>query len=241
MQGESATHPPRHPGVRPPAAGPGLPRPGGDADALTSAERAAALLRQAITGGELVPGEALREQDLAPRLGVSRNTLREAFRLLAHDGLVVHRRHRGVEVKRLTRADVAELFRARRAIEGAGIRSAPDATDSLARLERDVATLERAASRGRWPEVAAANLAFHGGLAALVGSPRLDAFFVTVLAELRLASGPEDALEPLHAPFVPANRNLAELVLARDVDRAIAALDDYLDHSQRLLMRRRGR
>lgn len=207
----------------------------------TTAERAATLLREAIAAGELAPGEPLREADLARRLEVSRNTLREAFRLLAHDGLVVHHLNRGVRVKRLERADVSELFVARRVVEGAGIRSAPAATDpQLQALDRSAAAVERAAERGRWRDVAARNLELHAGLVALVGSDRLDAFFATVLAELRLASGPEGALEALHAPFVGRNRALCNLVLAREVDRAIAALDEYLTASEKVLAVRNG-
>ena len=53
-------------------------------DALTNA------LRRRIIDGEFAPGTRLSEISLAEQLGVSRNTLREAFRVLAEQGLIEH-------------------------------------------------------------------------------------------------------------------------------------------------------
>ncbi len=68
-------------------------------------------------------GSAARE---GPRPGGARrvrNTLRDAFRLLAHDRLVVHELNRGVLVGVLSPADLADLFRVRHAVESAAART----------------------------------------------------------------------------------------------------------------------
>lgn len=52
---------------------------------------------------------------MAEALGVSRKTLREAFRLLAHERLVVHEPHRGVAVRTL---DAADIYAIRRLVAG---------------------------------------------------------------------------------------------------------------------------
>ena len=46
-------------------------------------------LRKSILKGELQPGERLMEIQLANKLGVSRTPIREAIRMLEHEGLVV--------------------------------------------------------------------------------------------------------------------------------------------------------
>ncbi|RIX69524.1 GntR family transcriptional regulator, partial [Acidovorax cavernicola] len=51
-------------------------------------DRIAEQLRLKIVQGVLSPGMRLSEQALADELTVSRNTLREAFRILTKDGLV---------------------------------------------------------------------------------------------------------------------------------------------------------
>jgi DNA-binding GntR family transcriptional regulator len=56
------------------------------------------LLRTHIMEGLFPPGTRLSEEVLGQALGVSRNTLREAFRLLCHERLAVHQMNRGIFV-----------------------------------------------------------------------------------------------------------------------------------------------
>src|SRR5581483_9844364 len=82
-------------------------------DRSSTAERVADVLRELITRGDLPAGTALREQQLVSSLDVSRNTLREAFRLLSRERLVVYHLHRGVSVRELDEHDVEDLYRTR--------------------------------------------------------------------------------------------------------------------------------
>ncbi|MHB1475129.1 MAG: GntR family transcriptional regulator, partial [Dermatophilaceae bacterium] len=86
------------------------------------AEKVAAVLRGKIIQGELLPGARLSEESLGLALGVSRNTLREVFRLLAYDRLVVHKLNRGVFVRVLTTQDISDVYSLRRIVEGAAAR-----------------------------------------------------------------------------------------------------------------------
>jgi len=81
---------------------------GGDRTTLPAsiAER----LRQMITEGDLAPGTRLNERALGVRLGVSRTPLREAFRLLAAQGLIEHTPNRGVQVVTLSERDIRDSF-----------------------------------------------------------------------------------------------------------------------------------
>ena len=84
----------------------------------------AARITAKIDQGELTPGTRLPEVALAEELGVSRNTLREAFRVLMQDGLVDHIPNRGVFVHTFTKSDVEDIYAYRAFIEVAAIRSA---------------------------------------------------------------------------------------------------------------------
>lgn len=57
-------------------------------DSLSLRERVYRALRDALVAGELAPGERLRDQELAARLGVSRTPVREALQRLEDEGLV---------------------------------------------------------------------------------------------------------------------------------------------------------
>ena len=62
----------------------------------STVERLADILRSRITEGYFKPGDRLPEDSIGKALEVSRNTLREAFRLLTHERLLVHELNRGV-------------------------------------------------------------------------------------------------------------------------------------------------
>ena len=212
-------------------------------DRSSTAERVADVLRGRITEGDLPPGSRLSEEQLVRVLRVSRNTLRESFRLLAHEGLLVHELHRGVFVRDLDEDDLVDLYRLRRAVECAVVRSlgVPQPA-ALQRLRDDVAAAERAATAGDWRAVGTSNMRFHSHLVALAGSRRMDEVTARLLAELRLAFSAVASPEQLHAPYVGRNRALLALLERGEVERAATALDGYLDDSlAELLAAVRGR
>lgn len=85
--------------------------------------RAAALIRGMVFDGALLPGEKVRQVELADRIGVSRSPLREALRTLESEGLLSYEMNRGYVVARLDRGDVAELYRMRSLLEHELLRS----------------------------------------------------------------------------------------------------------------------
>ncbi|MEO5698863.1 MAG: GntR family transcriptional regulator [Casimicrobiaceae bacterium] len=94
----------------------------GDAESASSRDgtlpaRLAERLREFITQGELAPGARLHERALCLRLGVSRTPLREAFRLLAADGLLVQTPNRGAVVVALSDTDIRESFEVMSSLE----------------------------------------------------------------------------------------------------------------------------
>ena len=79
-------------------------------DRTTLPASVAEQLRQMITEGELPAGTRLNERALGDRLGVSRTPLREAFRLLAAEGLIEHTPNRGAQVVKLSEQDIRDSF-----------------------------------------------------------------------------------------------------------------------------------
>ncbi len=79
-------------------------------------------LRQAISRGELEPGERLMEIQLADRLGVSRTPIREAIRKLELEGLVTMIPRRGAEVAEITEKNMRDVLEVRRALEELAVR-----------------------------------------------------------------------------------------------------------------------
>src|SRR5213594_1164280 len=84
---------------------------------VSVADQVASILRRRILDGELLPGTALQEVPMATSLGVSRNTVREATRILSLEGLLKRSIHRGVAVSQLSLKDVEEIYHLRRMLE----------------------------------------------------------------------------------------------------------------------------
>jgi DNA-binding GntR family transcriptional regulator len=82
-------------------------------------------LRSDILHGVLRPNERLIELDLADRLKVSRTPIRESFKRLAAEGLVVNRR-RGWVVYEYTFDEIRQIYETRMALEGYAARLAAD-------------------------------------------------------------------------------------------------------------------
>ncbi len=210
-------------------------------DRSSSAERAADVLRRSITEGALRPGAQLSEIELTEVLEVSRNTLREAFRLLTHEGLLVYKLHRGVFVPELDENDVVDLYRLRRVLEVDVVRGLVDRDPELpaSRLEpmqADVETAEAAALAGRWPAVGTANMRFHRNLIGLADSARLDDITGRLLAELRLLFHVIATPQELHEPYIARNRGIFELLEERKYERAADQLNIYLLDSEQGLL-----
>ena len=75
----------------------------------TLPEQIAARLTQEVLSSKLKPGDPLREIDLSERFGVSRGPVREAFRQLSQQGLLVLEPNKGVRVAQNPSVEVRPL------------------------------------------------------------------------------------------------------------------------------------
>jgi DNA-binding GntR family transcriptional regulator len=149
--------------------------------------RVVAALSAEIGSGQLPSGLRLTEAALAERFGVSRGPVREALRQLAAEGLVALARHRGAEVKRLSRAEVSALYQLREVAEGLAARlAAGRAREPGARAELIdcFGTLAAAALARDGAAFSVANARFHATIIGLSGNPYLS----ETLARLRLGA-----------------------------------------------------
>ncbi|GAA4911527.1 GntR family transcriptional regulator [Streptomonospora salina] len=214
-----------------------LPEAGDELERSSTAERVADLLRGHIINGAMAPGARLSEERLGRKFRVSRNTLREAFRLLGHERLLVHEFNRGVFVAKPGAADVADLFRMRRALELTAVRSgAQAAAGALGAVGAAVEQGEAARARGDWEGIGTANMAYHRAVAGLLGSPRADETMRQLLAELRLAFHVMAAPRDFYAPYLDRNRVIYDLLSAGSGASAARELEDYFDLAEHQLV-----
>lgn len=200
------------------------------------AEETASRLRNDIIGGALPPGQRLSETRLAADLGVSRNTLREVFRLLTREGLLKHEPNRGVFVAVPSMATIVDIYRVRRLIEIPALAHAWPRHDAVAQMRAALDKGCAARDVQDWRNVGSANMEFHAAIVALTDSVRLQAFFAQIIAELRLAFGLLDSPERLHEPYIDRNREILDRLASGDQANAAALMAQYLDESERVVL-----
>lgn len=74
-------------------------------------------LRRLIESGVYLPGQAIRQDELASRLGVSRVPVREALQALYAEGLLRHAPNFGFSVARLTASELEQVYLMRHRVE----------------------------------------------------------------------------------------------------------------------------
>ncbi len=106
----------------------------------TMSDKVYDLLREKILSQEIKPGEVLLEGSVSETLGISRTPVREAFRVLQHDGLVVKNPRGGVKVTALTLEELAEVSDLRMTFEAYSIECACDriTAEGIRKLEEAV-------------------------------------------------------------------------------------------------------
>jgi DNA-binding GntR family transcriptional regulator len=188
-------------------------------------------IRGMLLAGQLRPGEPIRQELLAAELGVSRLPVRESLRMLAAEGVVVHKRHVGYAVARLTERELSECYMIRRCLETEALDRMDKLSDEQASTLRDVTLrMQRALEAGDVVESAALNRIFHFTMFANSGLSitlevldqiwlRSDRYRAIVLYDEESAS--RLGTEHEHMIQLAERGKIAELIAAMDEHRAV--------------------
>jgi DNA-binding GntR family transcriptional regulator len=191
---------------------------------LSAQQEAYRYLRDRILSGELSGDARLNPAEIAELLGISRMPVREALRQLDAEGLVIMRPNRAALVRRLTAAEVEDLFEIRTALEVLAVRPAVQALNDelLAELVATMQRMDRA--RSNPVEWLRRHDDFHDSISALGQRKRLR----QELARVRLAIRPYllmymKVYETVEMPGLE-HSSLIDALASRDVARAESAM-----------------
>ncbi|KQR81537.1 hypothetical protein ASG35_04270 [Burkholderia sp. Leaf177] len=204
-------------------------------------DRTADLLKQQILEGRLVPGQRLISRDLIEELGISRGSLREAFRRLVADGLVDLIPNRGAVVRHLSVDEIANLYQVREALEGFAARRAAEVIDEGDNRARFTEVLERGRRHFTKPDFQAFvvdNRQFHRIIVDMCKNPQLseliDKYQLPVfMIQLRQRIG----VDAIVRNSLAEHEAIAAGILAGDPDAASKAMQQHLWHSADALVK----
>jgi DNA-binding GntR family transcriptional regulator len=200
-------------------------------------------LSERIVTGQLVPGSALVETQLATEMGVSRSPIREAIRQLEHDGLVIALPNAATTVAPIVEADIEQYFEMRDLLESclvahaAELRTEDELRDCFALLEM----MSGIAHAKDIPHYAEADTRFHSLLWKMGKRPRISETLVPLANHVRryltfasnwLHSESKETLLASHGEHLVILRAI-EL---QDVDTATAAIRDHMRSSRVRIM-----
>jgi len=195
----------------------------------TTAQHALESLRRAIVGGDLRPGQRVRQEEIADSLGVSIAPVREALRALEQEGQVRYAPRRGYFVTELHVEDLTEIYALRQVLEERAVRHALPTLDdgAVSRVELAARDCVDAAVAGDVAAELEANRRFHFALMDAPGQ-------VHTLRVIRLLWDSTEAYRAMYynspeerRAAVMAHGRILETLRARDADALVRELDAH--------------
>jgi DNA-binding GntR family transcriptional regulator len=206
-----------------------------------------ARILEAITDRTLLPGQRIRQNELAERLGVSRQPVSHALHLLHKQGLITESGRRGFEVTQLDPERIRQLYEVRGAIDALAARLAAEraGADSVGRARLEAALRAGRAIDRKTPlsKLIALDVDFHSAIYQLAGNPAISEMIApqwphmrrsmaTVLAELDYRDSAWSEHEAIAAAIVAGKAKDAEaaaqahaLTAGRRTEERLRAID----------------
>lgn len=194
-------------------------------------------LREAIIQGDLKPGDALVESDLAAQLGVSRAPIREALQILNSEGLLQVVPYHGTTVRILTRADIEELYSLRSVLEEFALRRmlARRTPEDAQALRAVYEAMLQAAHEGSLKRVNAIDRQFHDTLIERSGHQLLTMVWNSVSMRVRQLMGLLNERNTDLKQIAYNHLPLLEAIEHGDEERAVALLRQHIAASGTLI------
>ena len=132
---------------------------------------------EAITDRTLLPGQRVRQNELADKLGVSRQPVSHALHILHRQGLLAESGRRGFEVTQLDPQRIRQLYEVRSAIDALAAKLAAERSkhDAAGRARLEAALRDGRLADGQTPlgQLIAFDIDFHRAIYHLAGNPAI--------------------------------------------------------------------
>ncbi len=194
-----------------------------------------ALLRAAITRGELAAGQHLPADEIATQLGISRVPVREALKQLEVEGLITYYPNRGAVVTALSLEDIREIYDIRSMLEVGALCSALPLL-TVADLERAEWLLSRYEQTPDHQEWAALDMEFHALLYRLEARPRLQNIIVGLRNHVERYHHIYGIAVQQRQDFEADHRALLAACRQGDAQLAAQTLRQHLEHTANYLL-----
>lgn len=198
-------------------------------------------IRDLIITGGFKPGQQLKEEELCEVFGISRPPIREAFKTLEANGLVIRRPRRGVIVAEFTAKDVEEVY----TIVAMLYQKATDMairviTDHyLDLLESHIETMAKSVSIDppELREYQAAHTAFHETIMEVAGNERMKAMEKQLRYQISIFSYKSLQDRDHLLSSLDYHRRILEAIRKKDREEALVLVEEHITTATEVLVK----
>ncbi|HEY1531291.1 MAG TPA: GntR family transcriptional regulator [Galbitalea sp.] len=191
-------------------------------------------LRDDLMDGVLSAGSRLTEESLSERFGSGRHSVRSALQILTSQGLLEHRRNKGIVVPLVTAARIDEMCSYRAILELGALRLALDNGSDFAGVSTAVDRLDSLDATTPWRHIMEAHTAVHEEIVKASGNQRLVAAHAACETELN------SMMAIIRGDFTAHRLAIMHRTLFRQLQRggteALRGLEDDLEGGGRAAM-----
>ena len=150
-------------------------------------EEIADILRENIISGNINPGEKVNEYQVANSLNISRPPIREAFRLLAAEGLITLVPRKGAFVSKLSIQEVKEIYEMKSMMESFAVRLAIPIVDKkeVSKLDSINNSMGEKIKQNNFKAILKLNIEFHRKMIKMSKNEKLIRFYESIVLPIR--------------------------------------------------------
>ena len=193
-------------------------------------EKVAAELRKAILSRQMQEGEVLSLDSVATQLNVSAMPVREAFQILARDGLIQLRKNKGAVVLGITETYIKEHYQLRAILESSAAALAADPEADISEIESVYEEAAEALLEGNLRQYTDLNRAFHSEIWTAAGNQKMK----NMISELwnGLSMGSMVSEEDYAKVSIKEHGNILKAIQKRDKEAAQKTMYDHIMRSR---------
>ncbi|MBD8007532.1 GntR family transcriptional regulator [Bacillus sp. Sa1BUA2] len=201
-------------------------------------ELVAKQLRQSIWNRELQSGERLIEGDLSEKFGVSRNVIRDAFKILEYDELIISIPRKGTYVTELSKKDWREIIELRTMIEAhVFVKVLPLLKEQdFKELEHILEIMKEKAQNQDWSALFDLDVQFHKYIVNLSNNSRIIKIYDSIQVQIRTYMVYIDKYYSSYESFYNEQKELFNVLLTKDSKIVDAHIRKHIEYVEEKLL-----
>ena len=197
-------------------------------------------LRRAILMDHLPPGTRLLEVQLSEEMGVSRTPVREAIRMLEHEGLVTMYPRRGAVVAKITRKGMKDVLEVRAALDelAVGLACERATEEQIALIESRENEFEESMRGGDLTGIARADAYFHSTIVEAADNEKLQQISVNLAEQMHRYRYETLKDVAVHRTLIEEHRGILNALKSRNTEDAKIRARGHIERQVELFMKK---